>query len=411
MIVRSVVNLHIEEAAFLWHVRDAAVQASRFTLGELASVDARLDANVDGVRIAGEAAVDLLDETLHTPQPGHVFTAAIMAFESNDWDRVLRIIDTAAPTFELTRAIISALGWLSAEAAQPHLVRLISAESPLLQRIGLAGLAVHRLDPGAPLRHALEDRQHLMLRIRALRGAAEIGLTELLPLVRASLTDADAQCRFNAAWAAALLGDREAISTLSEFAALGGPYAEEACQVGLRLLEPDEADRVFTDTSTRPGLERVAVVAAGVAGDPVRANWLLGRMGNRGLARIAGEAFRMITGADIDGPRARRRSPWLDVSPPPTRPWEPLEGDLDRWLPWPDVLALRRWWEDYRGEFQEGTRYLLGNPITSGWLNRILLDGEQRDRRLAAYELKRLHPSEPLFEVRAPGWRQMAALQ
>jgi hypothetical protein len=51
-------------------------------------------------------------------------------------------------------------------------------------------------------------------------------------------------------------------------------------------------------------------------------------------------------------------------------------------------------------------RYLCGQPISRENCRRVLIEGFQRQRIAAALELALLNPDEPLFEWRAPGWRQ-----
>jgi hypothetical protein len=49
----------------------------------------------------------------------------------------------------------------------------------------------------------------------------------------------------------------------------------------------------------------------------------------------------------------------------------------------------------------------MGKPISIDWLEQVLRIGYQRPRAAAALELAILRPGQPLFEVRAPGFRQM----
>jgi hypothetical protein len=48
-----------------------------------------------------------------------------------------------------------------------------------------------------------------------------------------------------------------------------------------------------------PDTMRLAVIGVGVIGDPVSIPWLIEQMTISELARVAGEAFTMITGVDI----------------------------------------------------------------------------------------------------------------
>ena len=77
---------------------------------------------------------------------------------------------------------------------------------------------------------------------------------------------------------------------------------------------------------------------------------------------------------------------------------------------WPDPVAVRKWWEGHQGGFSSGTRYLVGQPIGPESLGRVLREGYQRQRAAAALELAIMTPGKPLFEVRAPGFRQQRLL-
>ena len=50
--------------------------------------------------------------------------------------------------------------------------------------------------------------------------------------------------------------------------------------------------------------------------------------------------------------------------------------------------------------------HLCGKVIAPEHLKTVLREGYQRQRAAAALELAIYRPREPLFEVRAPGWKQ-----
>ena len=90
---------------------------------------------------------------------------------------------------------------------------------------------------------------------------------------------------------------------------------------------------------------------------------------------------------------------------------ENVEMDPDENLPWPDQDLIKKWWSARQGNFAKGSRYLLGQPISTESLRLALKNGYQRQRAAAALELAILKPGRPLFEVRAPGFRQQQLLQ
>ena len=54
-IIESIVTQHAEEAAFLWLLREGAVDAPHYSLKDLVEHDSRVEAHLDGLRVAGEA--------------------------------------------------------------------------------------------------------------------------------------------------------------------------------------------------------------------------------------------------------------------------------------------------------------------------------------------------------------------
>jgi hypothetical protein len=82
-------------------------------------------------------------------------------------------------------------------------------------------------------------------------------------------------------------------------------------------------------------------------------------------------------------------------------------GENQLWL---DPVPIQKWWSPRQGNIAKGTRLLLGQPITPESLRLALKNGYQRQRAAAALELAILKPGRPLFEVRAPGWRQQGML-
>jgi len=95
----------------------------------------------------------------------------------------------------------------------------------------------------------------------------------------------------------------------------------------------------------------------------------------------------------------------------PTEDPEAENMDPDEDLPWPKPEAIHTWWKNNQGQFRSGIRYLLGKPMSPDWLQDVWRNGRQRQRAAAALELALQQPGQPLFEVRAPGFRQQQRLR
>lgn len=411
MIVANVVSQYSEEVSMLWALRRAAVTTSHYSLNDLTKLDGRVVAHIDGLRIAGEEGWKLCLEQLEVNEPGELFTAAVLAFESGDVQRVERILKVGNAAPALADGLVSALGWLPWDRAEPYSRALASGEPATLRRVGLAAFAVHRRNPGDALRVVLRD-QDLALKARALKAVGELGRADLAQEACLALPSETPEVRFWAAWSAGLLiGSASAISSLQDLAESSTMRKVEAVQLLARRAPPSEAKAWHKKLAERPEHLRQAISAAGHLGDPEAIPWLLDRMKLMPTARLAGEAFTMITGVDL-AYRDLERKPPEDFSAGPTEDPKDdnVEMDPDDNLPWPEPTLVQKWWEKNRGQFQNGTRYLLGKPMTNEWLKTVLRDGRQRQRAAAALELAIRNPGQPLFNVKAPGFRQIELL-
>jgi uncharacterized protein (TIGR02270 family) len=404
----GIVAQHAEDAAFLWAQRATAVQAAQFGLGDLARLDDRVEAHIDGLRVAADVGWDLCHESLDGP--GEIFAASVLALESRLADRIQPILSLVANSLPLSRGTISALGWLPAAKAQPYITEWIGSRTPMFRRIGVAGAAVRR-SFAVNISQLLDDTDS-GVRARALRAVGELGRMDFVPLIQGQLNATDDACRFWAAWSTALLaGYMDALDVLQSFAESGTPFRERALQLALRRVDLKSAHFRQQQLAKNPQSARLAVIGAGVIGDPVVIPWLMEQMSLPPLARVAEEAFTMITGVDIayedldsDKPEGFESGPTEDPND------DNVEMDPDERLPWPNPILIRKWWEKNGASFQAGIRYLLGKPITLEWMQQVLRVGRQRQRAAAALELAIMQPGTPLFEVRAPGFRQQEML-
>ena len=85
--------------------------------------------------------------------------------------------------------------------------------------------------------------------------------------------------------------------------------------------------------------------------------------GGRGNGAPAGEAFSLITGADL-ALRDLELSHLRTSSPVPTTTLTTRMStmDADESLPWPDPQKIEEWWVTNSSRFQKGTRYFMGAP-------------------------------------------------
>lgn len=411
-VIPVVIDRHAEEAAFLWHQRSLAVGRPQYTLRSLAELDQRVEAHVDGLRVAGEPGRRRVwQEFEDHPDPGETFVAALIALEAASTTHLRPLFEQAATSPKHARAVVSAVGWLSDADAALALPMLHAWGEPVPRFIGLAGSAVRRVNPGSAVFTSLFRKPEPYLRARTFRAVGELGAITHLTSVLDGCTDADPACRFWANWSAALMvGHPAAVSVLRDAAAKPGPFQARAVQLAARRTPPPRFREWLRNRTADPD-RRTTVVAAGAFGDTAAIPWLLDLMTDAALARLAGEAFTSITGLDLTQNPYTGSRPAETADRPTDDPTdEDVSSDPDDDLPWPEPVAVRKWWGQHQGSFPRDTRLLLGKPLTPQWLRQVLLTGGQRYRAAAALELAIAQPGTPMFEVRAPGRRQQQLL-
>ncbi len=410
MIIKDIVYQHAEEAAFLWLQRNSAIHLPPYKLKDLAKLDWRVEAHIDGLRIAGDEGWEICKEILAQEEAGEVFTAAVLAFESANEDRIDGVLDAGSGDLQLSRGIISALGWLSYPKAEKFIQFYLVSETPELRLIGLGASAVHRQDPGKILLDGLSSPDSFV-KARTVKAIGELGKKEFAAAVKDHLNDKDENCRFYAAWSSSLLGNMAGVPVMKTIAETGSPRAEKACSIALRRMGVPEGHDWQRAIAQNDNLLRIALIGAGATGDPVLIPWLIEHISNPEMARVAGESFSMITGVDLayddlDGEKPEG----FEAGPTEEPEDEDVAMDPDEDLPWPDPKLIHEWWNKNKNNFRNGTRYLCGKPISEQQCQHVLRYGYQRQRAAAAIELVMMKPGQPLFEVRAAGFRQQKLL-
>ena len=407
-VLTDIIEQHAEEAAFLWILRNEATRAPNHDLDSLGELDERIDAHLDGLRVAGSHGWDACLEQLAWRETGELFAAACVALQSRVGRRLDTVLEAAGESVEAAGGIVGALAWIAYADVEQTINSLLHSKERWLRAMGLAAAAAHRKDPGPVLSAALLDSDD-SLRCRALRTAAQLGRRDLLSLCGHADRGASLAERFYNAWAIALLGERRSIAGLRALA--NSPYGEEACDIAVRCMPRTDGADWQRELAQSTATIRLAIVAASALGDPACIPWLLDVMHDEILARAAAEAFSSITGVDLVRSKLFAMRPDGFESGPNDDPDDVnVAIDPDEHLPWPRPNVIAQWWSAHAEQFLSGERYLLGRRMTMDALQGVLRYGKQRQRAAAALELVLRQPGEPLFEIRARADWQLQAL-
>ena len=393
----------VTEAAFAWQRRATALDAPHYTSVDLAEMEHRLAALLKGLTSSIELGWACSEAALAEQGAGEQFTATVIAFSTGDSERIKIAVEAGLSDARATKGLISALGWLPDSIARPWIARLFRGKDMNHKYLGVAACSLRRENPGEQLTDILtrEDcRAHVKLHARALRLVGELRRDDLSPIVEAATGGTDSTVAFWSTWSAILLGHHAAVKHLRPFVSKPGRYRARALQMALRVLPLEEGRAWISALAQDPANIRAAIAASGVLGDPRAANWLIEKMTDPKLARLAGEAFANITGIDLDGCN-------LTLAPQqrPTPPDIPDDDDIgfheDQNLPWPDPGKVAALWRNRGPNFKVDQRYFLGKAITPDWLKLTIADGTLRQRHAAALALALIDRQSCLINTRA----------
>src|SRR5262249_8736325 len=127
--ISNVVHQHSDAASVLWSRRDRAVGEPHYHLRDLVKLDDRLEAQLEGLRIAGnDGWLVCLEELQRWRDSGSAFTAAVLAWESANANRVQLVLSFAEQSVECYRAIASSLAWVGDDLANPIIAEFLGGK-------------------------------------------------------------------------------------------------------------------------------------------------------------------------------------------------------------------------------------------------------------------------------------------
>ena len=414
-VLAEIVAQHVEEAATLRNNRALLVRSPAAGLRQLARHDERIAAHLDGIRVAGNEGAALAQAAFNAmdkPDAGATFTVLTGLIEQRAsgaaLDLLQRLHDAAAAPCA-ARGAASAVGWVSAADLRGVVMPWLADGGPLARWLALSACTLHRVDPGPTLARLLADSDPRVQQ-RACQAAGELGRRDLIDAVSGPRGRGDSsELGFVRTRTALLLGDRgPALEHVHALALEAGPHQHQA--VGLTMLFGD-AERgrhvvgALAKTAAGAAQRRLVIAASGWSGDPRVVPWLVQQMADETLARLAADAFAAITGASFSAPPLERLH--RAAAPPGD---DPIDLDEDDALPWPAADNVQTWWATEAPRFAAGTRHLLGHPADAAQVQRVLVEGTQRQRMQAALLGTAMRPGTPLFNVAAPAWRQQRSL-
>ena len=408
---RDISEQFVVDASFLWLLRSINVKQPHYYLEDIAELDKRIDANLEGAMCNFSVAWEICLEELAYEQAGETFAAAIIAFRSRDVNKIKQIIDHSFCNDETFKGLVSAMAWLPKNLISEWVERFLYSKDLNHKHLAIVYYNIKRKDPGNILQELFQREDclaHPKLLVRLVRLVGELKLysfaNQLQPLAEHELPEVS----FWANWSLVMLGEHKRVITLLKFITEQSPWQKLAIQTVFKVLPIDKSRRWISEFSQQPEMMRSVIRVIGVLGDPHVVPWLIDKMNNFDTAKIAGEAFSLITGIDIERYELAIEPPDdITVVPNDNSDDDNVDLDEDENLPFPDVSKINHTWLRYKDRYKAGSRYIIGidvtqnNPATIAKLNSALKQVTQRQRASVALTLALLDPQSPYVNVKA----------
>ncbi|MDH5257581.1 MAG: TIGR02270 family protein, partial [Gammaproteobacteria bacterium] len=386
-----------------------ALNSSDYNLTDLETLDSRLEANIDGLYIAGEEGWPHYEKHLEAGEYGEIFVISVIAIKLHNNKYFQLAFEMAGDDEELLNAIADAFIWLPYSEVASYLDLLYNIKKPEKQFVAIAASAGHRQINHNHLADALSS-SNIMLLTRAILACAEVGDKSLVPKLKECLIHEENSVQFAAYWTMTRFGYANAMNRLTLFLPIP-LYAERAMFFEVMQKDTGKTVSLLRQLFQNPKTKRLSIFGMGLLGNPVSIDFLIKIMHDEELARVAGEAFSFITGVDIEYEDLDMDEPEGFEGGPNDNPKdENVDMDRDEDLPWPNPDLISQWWQENKKRFHPEKKYILGKEISIAQFEQVLIHGTQIQREFAALSIAARQQNESIFNTKAPAKRQIQLL-
>ncbi len=404
----------IKDAPFAWYLFDQAKLNPRYDLADYRHQAKRLEAYIDALGIALEVRQPV-ETWLDMTDWGSCFMLAVLAIRYNRIVLFKQALDHLNASEETHyREIVDACLWHEQSDMEAYFAALRQHASPIAQQSYVALLRVNGLDIDSQYANQFFLSQNPAVKIQLLNWIGEQGHHQYISYVQQQYIDPktpdDYQLAFAAVRAGILLQDPVAHTQLIDMAFTPSTVTED-CLSLLFIREQDEQQLTYwleNLWTIKEIPQRVKIHGTMIAGLVDYMGYLFDAMADQSLNRIAGYAFSVITGVDIEENRLDMAETeptveYVDLGNEGLNQKSSNELLLQAWeedLPCADTDACYFWWESTKANYSENLRYLVGKEITEENLLQVREKGNQGQRQLAAMYLS-LHYG---YHWKDPNW-------
>lgn len=396
-------EMHLDEVANLWTVWRSALTQPHYDLFSLQELERRIQNHIAGMRLQENIAWSLCRELFATADAAEMFAAAQLAFRSYDVEKIKKVVEVATATPYAVDGLVTSMAWLPSDIVSPWIEKFLGSRDLFHKYLAVEACRIRGVKLDEHLSDLLRKETCLSderLLISVLRSIGETKCVSAASLLATLKLDGDAF--FWHLYAQILLGDHRLSEQLYPFVGGRSPVQGHAAQLAFRLLPLPVAQKWISDLIGNRSAEHAAITATAILGDPQVIPWLVGLMHKPEHARLAGQAFSVITGCDLE--RLHYVVDDAMESLDQTLLREATEEAVDisqEGLAWPDAdVVWTVWQNDLSSDFKSGYRYFQGEPMSEKSCLHTVRYGRQFERLCAAYELALIKPDLELYNVR-----------
>lgn len=417
-VIRPLLMRHAQDAAFYWAQSDSSLCSPTVSIKKLASFHSLLEANLDGLRVAGDAGMLMARRELDRwKSQGDAFVYGVLSLEryaDSQFEPAWDLLDEHAES--TVYGFSCAISWASRKAVFARLEQWKAAAHSLPLALSVFARRELALPIASPDVARYFDHESHWVRVAACNLAAELPVASARDFLLRALDDDDLGVQIAAADALMKFGrDTRVRQRLVDMVGRCKLLAEErrglAKQIALARLDrlarylghavncgDHEAREVF---ETLPAELKMSFVAH--HGDPAFVDDLIAQLPNNKLSDAAFQAMHLITGIDLDDSQFLVRT-----TPIPDKDSdEDSLQQLDAARLQPDHGAITDWWDKSRAHFKSGTPWLVGSSaLNHEHIGRIFHMGSQLQRFAAQMHAFSHGISISRLDIRTPMWRQ-----
>lgn len=330
--VLDILEEHQNELGSLWAQRERLLFSADWTVKDLANLEDRAEAHLDGLRLGATNSVDFARPALIADEagPATAATFVLMAFGIPELEREVLDAFKAAPP-KGRNGIRIGLRHCDIVRIAPQLSEMAVSAEPAVRAAALDVLAFHRHPPPKGIPMLLGDPDPEVRRL-VYEAAGRFGGPWSYDIIREALDGDSPALRIAALRASARMGLLGLDDTCRQAATRAQNPVPEALEF-LGIVGSPKDLGLLQNSIMRPELADAALSAIGKLGSVVAIPALLDLMANEKLALAACRAFVRITGA-------------TEVLADP-----------------PDPAKARAWWEKEKAPFKPEGRFQSGHDI------------------------------------------------